>query len=547
MWNINEILKEREKFVNFLSRKLEYLKKVEKNTQDYEKSWKEILKENLYKNTKLNLNEKSIIIKLIQKDNFGKLERDELISLLKKLPTVDLIALLGKNFEKLTKTYVRWGWDFHNYIKKNMLHDYLCNYQKYSKVEKNEDWTNQLKEFLPNRDELTFREWLLSYNPLKINKNIRSQVRSTLGFIESLREELKKIISQDFLRKKNGILTLSDRKMSLFLGSINFFINRVIQKVKKEGYHKIALDVLIQWKNKLKSYSGLTNSAEKAIELIDAYIELNKPVIPISRKQDMQLYRYHRFIKENFFSIIDTIEKAYWLGFFFADGSIINKKGKRNYISFFLKLNDSVQIIRFCGSIGLNPNYIYHKVSRKFYKGEWRYYKAVGIGFASNKIANDLFRLGFQGSKSKKTEWPKIKFDNPILDLAFLLGFYDGEGKEGRTDVKIGSYQIIEQIKKRFNIPYEISHTEGQFRLSLGAQLMNLIQSVFKKSLPRKRKIFRPQNYSKSNSLGFLTSDLLHNLIKRMKPEQLAKILKLEDVGIIYSLMSKWDIHKEQI
>ena len=51
--------------------------------------------------------------------------------------------------------------------------------------------------------------------------------------------------------------------------------------------------------------------------------------------------------------------------------------------------------------------------------------------------------------------------------------FYDGEGKEGRTDMKVGNKKILEQIKEKFGIPYEIGYSDGQFRLSLGSQLMN--------------------------------------------------------------------------
>jgi len=48
---MNRILREREKFVNFLTQNLKNLKKVEKTQQVVKKNWKEILKENLYKNT----------------------------------------------------------------------------------------------------------------------------------------------------------------------------------------------------------------------------------------------------------------------------------------------------------------------------------------------------------------------------------------------------------------------------------------------------------------------------------------------------------------
>lgn len=339
-------------------------------------------------------------------------------------------------------------------------------------------------------------------------------------------------------------MKLSDRKLSLLLGSINFFINKTLRKAHEKHYFKIALDVLFTWKINLNSNSEIIGSPENAIALIDAYINLHKPVIPISRNQNMQLYRFHRFIDEDYFKIIDTIEKAYWLGFFFADGTITELHGKRNFISFTLKSTDFLQVIRFCGSLRLNPNYMKARTTRRLYKGEWRNYKAIGIGFTSSKIAKALYNLGFKGSKSKKTEWPLREFGNPLLDLVFLLGFYDGEGKEGRTDMKVGNKKIIEQIKKKFGIPYEIDYSDGQFRLSLGSQLMNLMQSIFQKSLPRKRKIFKVWTHinPEINLLTFMTPRLLQALINIISPEKLSKILKLDDPIFIYNLIKKWNL-----
>ncbi len=61
---------------------------------------KEILKENLYNNTILTLKEKATIIKSIRKDKLNEEDKNKLISVLSKLPTDDLISLLGKEYFK---------------------------------------------------------------------------------------------------------------------------------------------------------------------------------------------------------------------------------------------------------------------------------------------------------------------------------------------------------------------------------------------------------------------------------------------------------------
>ena len=70
-------------------------------------NFKEVLKENLYNNTILRMKEKSIIIKIIQKDKFNEEDKEKLISILSKLPTEDLISLLGEDVKNQIKTFIK--------------------------------------------------------------------------------------------------------------------------------------------------------------------------------------------------------------------------------------------------------------------------------------------------------------------------------------------------------------------------------------------------------------------------------------------------------
>lgn len=48
---------------------------------------------------------------------------------------------------------------------------------------------------------------------------------------------------------------------------------------------------------------------------------------------------------DNIFSLIDTEEKAYWLGFLYADGYI--RKGENNHISIVLQQRDINHLVKF--------------------------------------------------------------------------------------------------------------------------------------------------------------------------------------------------------
>ena len=60
----------------------------------------------------MSLNQKSQIIKIIQKDELKELDKTKLISIFSKLPTEQLISLLGEDFKKHTQNYTRWGSDY---------------------------------------------------------------------------------------------------------------------------------------------------------------------------------------------------------------------------------------------------------------------------------------------------------------------------------------------------------------------------------------------------------------------------------------------------
>ncbi len=130
-WFEYRIQDERVKFVKHLAQKLKKLKKIENfniervSREQAKENWKEILKENLYKNATLRLNEKSLILKTIKKDKLDEDDKEQLISVLSKLPTEDLISLLGNDFRQHTQKYIKWGWDFDLAVKKLMIQNFL--------------------------------------------------------------------------------------------------------------------------------------------------------------------------------------------------------------------------------------------------------------------------------------------------------------------------------------------------------------------------------------------------------------------------------------
>lgn len=123
-------------------------------------------------------------------------------------------------------------------------------------------------------------------------------------------------------------------------------------------------------------------------------------------------------------------------------------------------------------------------------------------------MVKDLVNLGFCGSKSKIKTLPKIfmNINNVFqrkLFLAWLLGFYDGDGEMNSTRISSSSREFLQEIKSALRINSKIrlafdidkkSYLEGviakksHWRLSLGVSIYKEMMQNYKNSMPRKRK-----------------------------------------------------------
>lgn len=149
-------------------------------------------------------------------------------------------------------------------------------------------------------------------------------------------------------------------------------------------------------------------------------------------------------MKESYFESIDTKDKAYWLGILYAEGYMETRNQKPYRLGIQIGTDDEIIIDRFIKVLDLNPN-IKHYRERDH---------SVFVKFVNKKIVKDLVKWGVVPRKSNIIELPNLS--KRELYLAFLLGFYDGDGKTGTTRIVTGSILFLKQIKKHFNLPYKI-------------------------------------------------------------------------------------------
>lgn len=133
-------------------------------------------------------------------------------------------------------------------------------------------------------------------------------------------------------------------------------------------------------------------------------------------------------VKDEFiFSSIDSEEKAYWLGFLYADG-YVSYSGNR--IELALQKRDLEHIKKFKQFIGCSNNIVFNKKTNSY-----------KISFRSQQIKQDLINLGCVPRKSLILKFPSQEQVPKDLCKHFVRGYIDGDGYIGRKQDGI-SYRL---------------------------------------------------------------------------------------------------------
>jgi DNA-binding transcriptional regulator WhiA len=116
-------------------------------------------------------------------------------------------------------------------------------------------------------------------------------------------------------------------------------------------------------------------------------------------------------INSSIFDVIDNEDKAYWLGFLYADGYVSDK----NHVELTLKLSDEKHIQKFKEFLSFEG---------KIYKDKYR----VRICFKDINIGQKLKMLGCTPRKSLTLTFPNSNQVPSNLINHFIRGYFDGDG-----------------------------------------------------------------------------------------------------------------------
>lgn len=133
---------------------------------------------------------------------------------------------------------------------------------------------------------------------------------------------------------------------------------------------------------------------------------------------------------------IDTEEKAYFLGFFSADGCVSKNDKKQDTISFSLHKQDSYILEKFYKLFGSDKNI---STNHKGY---------VRFEISSNHICEQIYKLGFTPRKTYSNTFCLL--DKHLMHH-YLRGYFDGDGSIGENALLNKNSLIISGYESNMN------------------------------------------------------------------------------------------------
>jgi hypothetical protein len=245
---------------------------------------------------------------------------------------------------------------------------------------------------------------------------------------------------------------------------------------------------------------------------------------------------YHPDFKIRYFNEINTKEKAYWLGWLYAEGwmsSLVGGQGQR-YIEWGVGCKEEGKFLinRFIESIGFNPDHLEFIQRKNFFR--------IRVSFSRMDFPNTLIRLGLKvGKKAYHIELPNLgKLESTRhLYLAFLIGFFDGDGTTGTSEINSASKKFLEDIKQKFCIENELRFAKnkkgGGWRLTLSAQLFNEMLDNYSLSLPNKRIRLELENERVERLRNFAQERLKFSYQKE-KLEKLIWLMSYKEIALLH-------------
>ncbi|QWI10073.1 UPF0175 family protein [Bacillus mycoides] len=182
--------------------------------------------------------------------------------------------------------------------------------------------------------------------------------------------------------------------------------------------------------------------------------------------------RKYRF-NEDYFKKIDTEDKAYWLGFIYADGCVRENQGKNKNkglgLEISLKESDKSHLEKFINQLGIRDSSI---IKRRVIKLKNKEYVAYKVVINSTKLCKDLITNGATPRKSLTLQFPSKEIIQDDLLNHFIRGYFDGDGNVGVRNTQrykncpritvLGTEAFLSDLKNHLEEVFQVTSVKIQ-------------------------------------------------------------------------------------
>ncbi len=253
---------------------------------------------------------------------------------------------------------------------------------------------------------------------------------------------------------------------------VRYVVLERIQNMKRFGLDEYKEEII-------KMYIEDKFSCEKIAKVYNASLSGIYDALKRWNVNTRDLSRSHRIyrVDENYFDVIDTEEKAYWLGFIYADGFVTSPHN----FGIALSKNDKLHLEKLLES--LKSNYPIHEYISKSNYGQSEY---VRLLINNNNIYRQLIKKGVKLNKSLILDFPDNSILSSKLYRHFIRGYFDGDGSlvlsKHSINFKIcGTKEFLSKLIDIFNevSEYNLKHNlfkrkkdeKNNFYISYGGAL----------------------------------------------------------------------------
>ncbi len=213
------------------------------------------------------------------------------------------------------------------------------------------------------------------------------------------------------------------------LETIDLKLKKLGEGISKTQFKQKLIDLAIE------EYISTSIYDRSITKLSDKYGINRKTIIKYLKERNIEITNTHGKVpfNENSFDIIDSEEKAYWLGFMYADGYI---SSKNNRIGLSLSIKDIDHLQKFNNFLNYSKGMIItdsHQFnSKNKFNKDGELMQMIRTVITNEHMWKALYNLGCVPNKSLILTFPdESMFTSNNLIKHFIRGYFDGDGTLG--------------------------------------------------------------------------------------------------------------------